>query len=211
VQRQGYDLAKRVLDLAAATIALVATAWLLLLVALAIRVTMGAPVLFRQSRPGYRARPFRLVKFRTMTVPRAGQEGLEHDAARLTGFGRLLRAASLDELPTLVNVLCGDMSIVGPRPLLPQYLSRYSAEQARRHDVKPGITGWAQIHGRNALSWAEKFRLDVWYVDHRTLWLDFRIVGATLWKVIRREGIAHTGVATMPEFTGHETDGRHDG
>ncbi|MCL5097693.1 MAG: sugar transferase [Candidatus Omnitrophica bacterium] len=166
------------------------------------RLSLGSPVLFRQRRPGLRGQLFDLLKFRTMTDARDGEGKLLPDAARLTRFGRWLRASSLDELPELANVLKGDMSLVGPRPLLEQYLTRYTPEQARRHEVRPGITGWAQIHGRNALTWEQKFELDVWYVDHRSLWLDLTILVLTIVKVLRREGISAAGEATMPEFLG---------
>jgi lipopolysaccharide/colanic/teichoic acid biosynthesis glycosyltransferase len=198
---------KRLLDATAAAAGLLLAAPLLLAVACAVRMTMGGPVLFRQQRPGLHGAPFNLLKFRTMRPLRPGEDAAATDALRLTGLGRRLRATSLDELPTLWNVLTGDMSLVGPRPLLMQYLPRYSPHQARRHEVKPGITGWAQINGRNALSWEEKFACDVWYVDHRSLWLDLKILLLTVWKVLRREGISHAGEATMPEFTGS----RHDG
>jgi lipopolysaccharide/colanic/teichoic acid biosynthesis glycosyltransferase len=148
--------------------------------------------------------PFELIKLRTMRQPAPGTDALKSDAVRLTGLGRFLRAASIDELPTLWNVIRGDMSLVGPRPLLMQYLPRYSAEQRRRHDVKPGITGWAQINGRNSIDWNRKFALDVWYVDHRSLWLDLTILARTLGKVVRSEGIGHGKEATMPEFMGEE-------
>ena len=178
---------------------------LLLILTVLVRLKLGRPVFFRQTRPGLGGRPFSLVKFRTMTDARDAHGALLPDSARLTAFGRFLRAASLDELPELANVLRGEMSLVGPRPLLMQYLSRYAPEQARRHDVLPGITGWAQIHGRNALTWEEKFRLDVWYVDHWSLALDVRILLATLAKVVRREGISQPGHATAAEFMGSPT------
>jgi lipopolysaccharide/colanic/teichoic acid biosynthesis glycosyltransferase len=183
---------------------LAAPVWLPLLAGLAVLVRwrMGAPVWFRQTRPGLGGKPFELLKFRTMTDTRDAEGRLLPDAERLTRFGRWLRATSLDELPELFNVLRGDMSLVGPRPLLMQYLDRYTPEQARRHEVRPGLTGWAQINGRNALSWEEKFRLDVWYVDHQSLWLDVKILWRTLWGVLKREGISASGAATMPEFQG---------
>jgi lipopolysaccharide/colanic/teichoic acid biosynthesis glycosyltransferase len=175
-------------------------------VAVAIRVRMGSPVLFRQDRPGLQGRPFRLAKFRTMRAA-AGPTGRPlPDGERLTALGRFLRASSLDELPQLWNVLAGDLSLVGPRPLLMQYLARYSPEQARRHEVRPGITGWAQVNGRNALSWEEKFALDVWYVDHWSLALDLRILALTALQVLRRSGISREGYATMPEFMGTAPD-----
>jgi lipopolysaccharide/colanic/teichoic acid biosynthesis glycosyltransferase len=165
---------------------------------------MGKPILFRQERIGAKGKPFTILKFRTMTMKRDNDGHLLPDALRLTRFGRFLRGSSLDELPELLNVLKGDMSLVGPRPLLMQYLDRYTPEQARRHEVKPGITGWAQVHGRNALTWEEKFTLDVWYVDHCSLSLDLRILLLTLWKVLKREGISQEGSATMTEFMGHD-------
>jgi lipopolysaccharide/colanic/teichoic acid biosynthesis glycosyltransferase len=169
---------------------------MLALLAVLILSSLGRPVLFRQRRPGLRGRPFELLKFRTM------REGHGPDKERLTTVGRFLRTWSLDELPELWNVLRGDMSLVGPRPLLMQYLARYSARQARRHEVKPGLTGWAQLNGRNALTWDEKFELDVWYVDNWSPWLDVCILGRTFWQVLRREGISQEGHATMPEFMG---------
>jgi len=193
---------KRLLDFVVAFLTLLALALPLLLVAWQIRRKLGSPVLFKQRRPGLHGRPFTMVKFRTMTDERYPDGVLRPDVQRLTAYGGFLRASSLDELPELWNVLCGDMSLVGPRPLLLAYLSRYTPQQARRHEVRPGITGWAQISGRNALSWEEKFRLDVWYVDHQSLWLDLRILLITIWKVIRREGISAAGEATMAPFTG---------
>jgi sugar transferase EpsL len=189
-------------DFAAALILVLLMSPLFLVLALLIRCCMGSPVLFRQQRPGYRAQPFQLLKFRTMTNQRDASGALLPDAQRLTPFGRLLRSTSIDELPELINILRGEMSFIGPRPLLMQYLPLYSPEQARRHDVKPGFSGWAQINGRNSLSWEAKFRLDVWYVDHQSFWLDLRIFLVTIWKVIRREGISAAGEATMPRFTG---------
>jgi lipopolysaccharide/colanic/teichoic acid biosynthesis glycosyltransferase len=174
------------------------------MIALLVRVRIGAPMFFRQLRPGYRGRIFLLRKFRTMTDQRDSAGALLPDFRRLTPFGRWLRRTSLDELPELLNVLAGEMSLVGPRPLLVEYLDRYSPEQARRHEVPPGLTGWAQINGRNAISWDEKFRLDVWYVDHRNLWLDFKILGSTLSKVVRGDGISAPGDASMPEFMGND-------
>lgn len=186
-------------------VVLAAPVWLpvLGLTALAVRVTMGRPVFFRQLRPGWHGRLFALTKFRTM------RSGAGTDAERLTACGRVLRRASLDELPELWHVLRGDMALVGPRPLLPEYLPRYTPEQARRHGVRPGLTGWAQVNGRNALTWEEKFRLDVWYVDHRSLWLDMRILAMTAWQVLRGSGVRAEGHATMPEFAGRKAvDGR---
>jgi lipopolysaccharide/colanic/teichoic acid biosynthesis glycosyltransferase len=202
---------KRLLDMLLTVPALLVLAPLLLLLAAAVRLGLGAPVVFRQPRPGRGGRVFTLCKFRTMSDARAADGRLRPDAERLTPLGRWLRATSLDELPTLWNVVCGDMSLVGPRPLLVEYLPRYTPEQARRHEVRPGITGWAQVNGRNALSWEEKFRLDVWYVDHRSLALDLRILWLTVAKVLRREGVAAPGAATMPEFTGEPADALHRG
>jgi lipopolysaccharide/colanic/teichoic acid biosynthesis glycosyltransferase len=193
---------KRTFDLVVAASALVVLAPVLLIVALLVRIKLGSPVLFRQPRPGRGGRIFSLWKFRTMGNARAGDGRTLTDEERLTQFGRTLRSTSLDELPELWNVLCGDMSLVGPRPLLVEYLPRYSPVEARRHDVRPGLTGWAQVNGRNTTSWAERLRLDVWYVDHRSFWLDLRILGRTVEVVFWREGISAPGAATMPEFTG---------
>lgn len=193
---------KRAMDLAGAGLALGITWPVMLAAALAIRARLGSPVLFRQQRPGRHGRPFLLTKFRTMRDARNADGTPMSDAERLTPLGRWLRATSIDELPELLNVLRGEMSLVGPRPLLMEYLSRYSPEQARRHDVLPGVTGWAQIHGRNALSWGEKFRLDCWYVDHWSNQLDFSILVKTAALVVRREGISHASDATMPPFMG---------
>lgn len=197
---------KRVVDLLAASAMLLLAGPVMLVVALLVYLRMGRPVFFRQLRAGYRGKPFVLHKFRTMRE-QLGPEGQPlADADRLTPLGRRLRRTSLDELPQLWNVLKGDMSFVGPRPLPVRYLPRYTPRQARRHDVPPGLTGWAQVNGRNALSWHEKLELDVWYVDHRSLALDARIILRTLWKVLRGEGIGHSGGATMPEFTGSGGD-----
>ena len=193
---------KRFLDLLLASLALLAFCIPLLFLIWQIRRKLGSPVFFRQVRPGMHGKPFEMVKFRTMTDARGPDGALLPDADRLTAFGRFLRASSLDELPELWNVIKGDMSLVGPRPLLMEYLPLYSAEQARRHQVRPGITGWAQVNGRNTLSWDDKFALDVWYVDHRTLWLDIKILWLTVKKVIIKEGISAAGEATMPKFTG---------
>jgi lipopolysaccharide/colanic/teichoic acid biosynthesis glycosyltransferase len=171
-------------------------------VAAAVRLSLGSPVLFRQTRPGLGGKPFEMLKFRTMRDAHDARGNPLPDAERLTPLGRFLRATSLDELPELVNVLRGEMSLVGPRPLLMEYLPLYTPEQARRHEVRPGITGWAQVNGRNALSWEEKFRLDVWYVDHRSFWLDLRILARTVAKVFAREGISQEGQATMERFRG---------
>ena len=193
---------KRLFDLLIASLALLLLCIPLLLLMWQIRSKLGRPVFFRQARPGQLGKPFKMVKFRTMTDARGPDGQLLPDADRLTSFGRFLRASSLDELPELWNVLKGDMSLVGPRPLLMQYLPLYSPEQARRHDARPGITGWAQVNGRNALSWEDKFKLDVWYVDHRTLRLDIKILWMTVRKVIVREGISAVGESTMSEFRG---------
>ena len=201
----GYAAAKRALDVSLAAVALIVASPVLAAAAAAVRLSMGSPVLWRQERSGKDGRPFRLAKLRTMRPPGPGEEGPEHDERRLTPLGRVLRAASLDELPSLWNVLAGDMSLVGPRPLPVRYLDRYSPEQARRLDVRPGLTGWAQINGRNDQSWDERFRLDLWYVDHRSFRLDLAILARTPLRVLRRQGIAQPGHATMPEFTG-ETD-----
>ena len=193
---------KRILDLIIVCLSLVISTPLLALLAWLTHRKLGAPVLFRQRRPGLRGQPFTLYKFRTMTDARDEQGNLLPDAERLTSFGRFLRSTSLDELPELWNVLKGDMSLVGPRPLLMRYLGRYTPEQMRRHEVRPGMTGWAQIHGRNALTWEEKFTLDVWYVDHLSLKLDLKIILLTVRKILRREGISQAGHATMEEFYG---------
>ena len=193
---------KRLLDLAIAIPALILLSPVLAFLALLVRLRLGSPVLFRQQRPGLQGRPFTLIKFRTMTDARDTRGNLLPDADRLTPFGQFLRSASLDELPELTNVLKGEMSLVGPRPLLMQYLDRYTPEQMRRHDVKPGITGWVQVNGRNALTWEQKFALDVWYVDHWSFWLDLKIIVLTVWKVLAREGISQPGCVTMKEFMG---------
>ncbi len=193
---------KRLFDLLASAMGLLLLAVPLALLAWLVRRKLGSPVLFTQVRPGLHGQPFRMVKFRTMTDARDASGALLPDAQRLTSFGCFLRASSLDELPELWNVLRGEMSLVGPRPLLMEYLPLYSPEQARRHEVRPGITGWAQVNGRNAISWADKFALDVWYVDHRSLWLDVRILWLTVRKVLVRDGISAAGEATMPKFTG---------
>lgn len=193
---------KRFFDIVTAGSALLLLGLPMLALAWYVRRKLGSPVLFRQKRPGFKGRPFDMVKFRTMTDELSSDGQLLPDADRLTSFGHFLRATSLDELPELWNVLKGDMSLVGPRPLLVEYLPLYSAEESRRHEVRPGITGWAQVNGRNALSWQEKFKLDVWYVDNRSMWLDLKILWMTLRKVVVREGISAAGEATMPRFTG---------
>jgi sugar transferase EpsL len=203
VDRRAYiQWGKRLLDVLLASLALLAFAPLLLCVALCVRIWLGAPVLFRQQRPGLRGQPFILLKFRTMTEARDGQGRLLPDDERLTPFGRFLRSTSLDELPELLNVLKGEMSLVGPRPLLMQYLERYTPEQMRRHDVRPGITGWAQVNGRNAITWEHKFALDVWYVKHLSCWLDLKIVALTVWRILTRDSINEPGQATAREFLG---------
>ena len=195
-------MAKRLFDILFSLGWLVGFAPLLLVVALLVRLKLGAPVLFIQERPGLRGRPFRMIKFRTMTDERGPDGELLPDEQRLTPFGKFLRSTTLDEFPEMWNVLLGDMSVVGPRPLLMRYVPRYSAFQARRMEVKPGVTGWAQVNGRNAISWEEKFALDVWYVDHRTFWLDMKIVVRTFFKVFARSGINSDKAATMEEFRG---------
>lgn len=194
---------KRAFDLLMAILALLLLAPLLLLLAFLVRIKLGSPVLFRQQRAGWRGKPLLICKFRTMTDARDADGNLLPDEARLTSFGKFLRASSLDELPELWNVLQGEMSLVGPRPLLLKYLERYSPEQMRRHDALPGITGWAQINGRNALTWEQKFRLDVWYVDHQSFWLDLKILALTVIKIVRRADINQPGQATAEEFTGN--------
>ncbi len=199
-------LLKRALDRTVGLAALVATAPVFGAAAVAVRLTMGAPVLFSQQRPGRGGRPFRIFKMRTMTDARDPEGGLLPDQDRMTPLGRFLRSTSIDELPQLWNVLRGELSLVGPRPLLMQYIPLYSPEQARRHDVLPGITGWAQIHGRNAVTWEQKLALDAWYVDNWSLGLDLRILARTAFAVLRREGIASEGHVTMPVFTGTPRD-----
>ena len=195
---------KRLFDICVSVMALVMLSPALLFLSLLVRLRLGSPVLFRQERSGMGGRPFMMIKFRTMTEATDDKGNLLPDADRLPPFGCWLRAASLDELPELINVLKGEMSLVGPRPLLMRYLPRYSPDQARRHEVRPGVTGWAQVNGRNTLSWDEKFALDIWYVDHRTFWLDLRILVLTVARIIRRDGISAAGDATMPEFFGSE-------
>ena len=201
-RNQYRSFGKRVFDLMFVIPTLILLLPLFCVIALLVCVNLGRPILFRQIRPGLHGKPFVMLKFRTMSDARDEHGELLPDAQRLTRFGVFLRKSSIDELPEIINVLKGDMSLVGPRPLLMQYLDRYTPEQARRHEVKPGITGWAQIHGRNALTWEEKFKLDVWYVDHWSLWLDIKILFITVWKIIKREGISHPGHATMEEFKG---------
>jgi len=197
-----YPILKRLLDVLFSGALILTLIPIGIVLALLVQWKMGSPILFYHDRPGLKGNLFRLYKIRTMRDA-AGEDGWPlPDAERLTALGRWMRKWSLDELPELFNVLRGDMSLVGPRPLLPQYLGRYTPEQARRHEVKPGLTGWAQINGRNAISWEEKLSLDVWYVDNRSFWLDLKILAITAWKVLKREGISAKGEATMPEFLG---------
>ena len=210
-QQQRWSMFKNLIDRSLAGIGLVILSPLMLAFAGLIRVRIGKPVLFRQLRIGHREKVFTFLKFRTMTDVRDQTGKLLADEHRLTALGRFLRSTSLDELPQLWNVLKGDMSLVGPRPLLPEYLPRYTAFQRRRHEVRPGVTGWVQVNGRNSLTWEQKFELDVWYVDHRSLWLDARILWMTVLQVLRREGISQAGHATMPEFMGSPTQSRRDG
>jgi lipopolysaccharide/colanic/teichoic acid biosynthesis glycosyltransferase len=199
----GVPVSKRIFDLLLTSIILILISPLLLILGLVVWIKNGKPVIFKQSRPGYRSKPFWILKFRTMTDKKDQSGKLLPDEQRLTAFGCFLRGSSLDELPELFNVLRGEMSLVGPRPLLMQYLERYSPEQARRHEVLPGVTGWAQVNGRNELNWENKFRLDVWYVDHWSFWLDIKILWMTLSKVVNREGISQPGHATAEEFMGN--------
>jgi sugar transferase EpsL len=202
----GVPLEKRLLDLLLAVLGLILISPILILIAVLIRWRLGRPVLFRQIRPGYKGQLFAVYKFRTMAEIHDDQGALLPDEQRLSRLGRMLRSFSLDELPEFFNVLRGEMSVVGPRPLLVQYLERYSPEQARRHEVLPGITGWAQVNGRNVLTWEDKFRFDVWYVDHWSFWLDLKILWMTMWKVLRREGISQPGHATAEEFMGSDAE-----
>ncbi len=196
-------IVKRSFDLAFGLAGYLVLSPLLVIISMLVRMHMRSPVFFVQQRPGISGKPFNLYKFRTMKNDRDSYGRLLTDDQRLTRLGQWLRATSLDELPELINILKGDMSIVGPRPLLMQYLDRYNIEQARRHEVKPGLTGWAQINGRNAISWEEKFKLDVWYVDNQSIWLDLKIIALTIMSVLKREGISHQGEATMHEFMGN--------
>ena len=196
-------MGKRLFDFLVACILLVSALPLFLLTALVVHFGIGRPVLFRQPRLGLRGELFTFLKFRTMTDAVDVHDNLLPDEARLTPAGRVLRRLSLDELPQLLNVIKGDMSLVGPRPLLPEYLPLYDAQQARRHEVRPGITGWAQVNGRNAVTWEERFKLDVWYVDHRSFWLDLKILVLTVWRVFQAQGVSQPGCATMPRFTGN--------
>ncbi|MFC2028421.1 sugar transferase [Chloroflexota bacterium] len=195
---------KRIVDFLLSLVIMLLIWPFILLIAICIRTFIGSPVLFMQTRPGHKGKPFKLYKFRTMMESRNAQGRLLPDEDRLTGLGKFLRSFSLDELPEIINVIKGDMSIIGPRPLLMQYLDRYSPEQSRRHDVLPGITGWAQVNGRNTLSWEDKFQLDVWYVDNWSIGLDIKIAFMTIWKVLSREGINEQGFATSREFMGND-------
>jgi sugar transferase EpsL len=199
-----HSFGKRLLDLALAMPILILLSPVFLLLGLAVHLKLGSPILFCQQRPGLCGQPFTILKFRTMTDARDDRGTLLPDEQRLTSLGQFLRSTSLDELPELLNVIKGDMSLVGPRPLLLRYLERYTPQQMRRHEVKPGLTGWAQVNGRNAITWEQKFALDVWYVDHASLGLDLKIIGLTLWKILTREGINQPGQATMAEFMGGE-------
>ena len=201
---------KRLLDIIIASIALILLSPLYAFVAYKVRKNLGSPVLFRQVRPGLHGKPFEMIKFRTMKDAVDEQGNPLPDSERLTPFGQMLRSTSLDEMPELWNVIKGDMSIVGPRPLLMEYLPLYSPEQAKRHDVRPGMTGHAQVNGRNAIGWEEKFKLDTWYVENRSIWLDFKIMFKTVHKVLAKEDISAEGEATMTKFTGTKTDNLHD-
>ena len=206
----GIPTIKRIFDLLASSTGLILTSPFFFLILTAIWVSYGQPILFRQKRPGYLGKPFFIFKFRTMVETHNADGKLHSDAERLTWFGKFLRSTSLDELPELINVIKGEMSLVGPRPLLMQYMERYSPEQARRHNVLPGITGWAQINGRNAITWEDKFRYDVWYVDHWTFWLDMKIIALTFWKVLLREGINQSGQISAKEFMGTENTHKNE-
>jgi sugar transferase EpsL len=198
-------MAKRMFDLLFISIIGLLFLPIIIILALLVRFILGSPVIFKQQRPGLKARPFYVYKFRTMNNEKDNQDELLSDAERLTVLGQFLRSSSLDELPSLWNVLKGEMSMVGPRPLLMEYVPLYNLEQARRHEAKPGVTGWAQVNGRNAISWEEKFNLDVWYVDNQSIWLDIKIILLTIKKVLIRDGINAEGEATMPRFTGSPT------
>jgi len=201
---RGIPVTKRLFDLLLTIPGLIVISPLLLIVTILVRIFHGQPVIFRQIRPGYRGKLFTVYKYRTMTDARDPQGNLLPDEKRITSLGKFLRTTSIDELPELINILRGEMSLVGPRPLLTQYLERYSPEQSRRHEVLPGVTGWAQINGRNTITWEDKFRHDVWYVENWSLWLDIKILALTFWKVVRREGISQEGYATSEEFMGSE-------
>ncbi|MGQ7100576.1 sugar transferase, partial [Escherichia sp. SP-MK] len=196
---------KRMLDFTIGTIGVLILAIPMVIIAALVRIKLGSPVIFKQQRPGLHGKPFYLYKFRTMTDEKDEQGNLHSDYLRLTSFGKFLRKLSLDELPQLINVMKGDISLIGPRPLLMEYLSLYTPEQNRRHDIRPGITGWAQVNGRNAISWEEKFELDVWYVDHQSFWLDMKIIFLTIIKVFKLEGISQKGHVTIERFTGENS------
>ncbi len=201
----GVPVLKRVFDLVSSLLLMVVISPVFLLILLLVWSKLGRPIFFVQERPGYKGKLFKLRKFRTMKVTLPGEDGsIDSDAQRLTPFGSFLRSTSLDELPELIHIFCGEMSAVGPRPLLVSYLPLYSREQMRRHDVLPGMTGWAQINGRNTLSWEDKFALDIWYVDHWSFWLDLKIIFLSIWKVFRREGISEDGQVTAREWTGNK-------
>jgi len=204
-QKETLMIIKRLFDFFFAIVLFLVLSIPMLVIVIIIFISMGSPVLFKQIRPGYLGKPFIIMKFRTMKNETVYNGISLQDSARLTKVGRVLRKFSLDEFPQLLNIIKGDLSFVGPRPLLMQYLPRYTPEQARRHEVKPGITGWAQVNGRNAISWEEKFKLDVWYVDHRSFLLDMKIIWLTVIRVLMREGINANGHETMPEFTGSDT------
>jgi len=206
----GVPFVKRLFDLVVSSIGLIVLSPLLILISIAVMLFYGQPVLFRQQRPGYKSKSFSIFKFRTMADAFDSQGKLLPDAERLTWLGRFFRATSLDELPELLNVARGDMSLVGPRPLLMQYLERYTPHQSRRHEVLPGITGWAQVNGRNTITWEDKFNYDVWYVDHWSFWLDMKILGLTIWKVLLREGINQPGRISAGEFMGDENESRQE-
>ena len=196
-------MSKRLFDIVVSLLALVLLSPVLVVLFFLIRMKLGTPVFFTQTRPGVDGKPFKMIKFRTMLEATDAQGNPLPDAERMTPFGRMLRATSMDELPELWNVLKGDMSLVGPRPLLMEYIPLYSREQFRRHEVRPGITGWAQVNGRNAISWEERFKLDVWYVENHNLWLDLKIIFLTVKRVLQRDGISQEGQATMTKFTGN--------
>lgn len=211
ITRDGYYVfGKRAFDLLLAFPALLLLMPILFVATVLVRWNLGSPIFYKQKRPGKDGIPFILYKFRTMQDNKDKNGTLLPDDKRITRLGKFLRSTSIDELPELWNVLKGDMSLVGPRPLLMQYLERYTPEQARRHEVRPGITGWAQINGRNAITWEEKFKLDVWYVDHQSFWLDLKIIFMTIWKIFKREGISHPGQATMEEFKGCSAGVSHE-
>jgi len=209
--RFGARAAKRAFDLIGAIAGLLVLAPVLLVVTTLVRIFLGAPLLFRKQRPGKDGKLFTCLKFRTMTEARNAEGRLLADADRMTRFGRFLRSFSIDELPELINVVRGEMSLVGPRPLLPKYLDRYTPAQMRRHQVKPGITGWAQVNGRNGIDWDRKFELDLWYIDHHNLWLDFVILARTLAQFFNPDGISNSGHVTMPEFLGAQAEPERDG